>query len=161
MPVVKILAFMHETIGAGLWQPVDRRDDFRRELDADRNVFLPVRIVGTLAGPAIEQLAVKPREIEFAGVLVLEFDEAAFGAAVAERFPFLGSHLGQRLGFPEGRGRHGQWVSRGVRQGQSARARLRTCHFRFISLMTHHGLLYKTHMGLALAIAPSDNAADS
>lgn len=36
------------------------------------------------------------------GILILELDEAAAGAAVAQRFPFLGAHLPKLLVLPEG-----------------------------------------------------------
>lgn len=67
-----------------MWQPIDRRDNFGRELHADRNEFLALGIVGALAGIAIEQRAVEAGEIELSRVLVFQLDQAAFGASVAE-----------------------------------------------------------------------------
>src|SRR6185436_2842400 len=51
-------------------------------------------------------------EEQFLGLLILELDQAAFGAAVTQRLPFGGRHLLQRLGFPEGSGCHGATLER-------------------------------------------------
>jgi hypothetical protein len=40
-------------------------------------------------------------EIDLAGILVLEFFQAAARAAVAQAFPFDAGHFFQRLGFPK------------------------------------------------------------
>lgn len=39
--------------------------------------------------------------MDFAGVLIFEFDQAAARAPVTQRFPFAGRHLVQRFGFPK------------------------------------------------------------
>ena len=94
-----------------MWQPIDGGDDFRRELHADGDVFLAIGIVGTLEGVSVQQLAMKAGEKELSGILVVEFDEADFGAAIAQRLPLLGGHLVQLLGFPEGLGGHCRGVA--------------------------------------------------
>ncbi len=90
VPVVQVLALVDETIGAGIGRPVDRLDDLGRELHADGNVFLAVLVVAALAGGAVQQFTVQIGEEELPALLVLELDEAALGAAVAQRFPLSG-----------------------------------------------------------------------
>src|SRR5947209_120292 len=60
-------------------------------------------IVGAAAGLEVEQLAGGAGIKKFPGILVLELVEAASATAVAQRFPFLPGHFGERFGFPKGR----------------------------------------------------------
>ena len=62
---------------------------------------MTARIVDASARVAIEQLAANIREMNLARVFVLELDEAAAAAAVAQAFPFGQTHLVERLRAPE------------------------------------------------------------
>jgi hypothetical protein len=92
-------------IGASHWQPWEFAHRFRRKFDAIPYVLLPVLIVATAAGMAIEQAAADVGVVNVAAILVLELDEATAPAAVAEAFPFGFAHLLERLGPPERRRR--------------------------------------------------------
>ncbi len=97
----KILAFGDEPIGAGDRQPAQRADDVRRQPDTIGHPTVAFVVVATAAGLRVEQPAADVGEVDIAGVFVLELDEAAAGAAVAQALPFVPVHLVQRLGAPE------------------------------------------------------------
>jgi len=63
---------------------------------------LAIGVVRTLAGADVEQFAGDVGEINLAGVLVFEANQAAFAAAVAKAFPLRLAHFAKRLRFPEG-----------------------------------------------------------
>jgi hypothetical protein len=108
MPRIEVLPFGNEAIGAGAGQPCDGAHVLRRQPHAVGHDRKPIRIVLAAAPLRVEQSAADAGEVDLAGVLVLELGQAAFAAAVAERFPLGGGHLLQRLGFPErlGHGAH-------------------------------------------------------
>ena len=66
-------------------------------------MLLPVAVVRALARSEIEQLAGEPGDGDFAGILILELDQTALPAAVAERFPFVRRHVVEGLALPERR----------------------------------------------------------
>src|SRR3546814_13572487 len=61
-----------------------------------------MRVVGAAAGVPVEQLARDAGLVDLARILELDLQQAAFAAAVAERFPLRPGHLGERLAPPEG-----------------------------------------------------------
>ena len=89
-------------IGARLRQPEQVRHVFGRDRGAVAHALLAVWIVAAAAGVRIEQAAAEPRQVDVGGVLVLDLDQAALAAAVAQRFPLLAGHRGERLCLPEG-----------------------------------------------------------
>lgn len=101
MPPEKITALANETIGTAFWQPGKPTQLMRREFDAIGDAAVPIGVIGAAAGPKIKKLAGEPRDGDVATVFIFELDEAALGAAVAKRFPFLRRHLFKRLGLPE------------------------------------------------------------
>jgi hypothetical protein len=96
------LALVQPPVGAAARQPGHGFDVLEVKFDAVGNVGLAVRIVLAEAGLLIQQLTGDPRRNDLARVFVLEPDQAAQAAAVAQGFPFLRVHLVQGLGFPEG-----------------------------------------------------------
>jgi hypothetical protein len=91
-----------QPIGTCRRKPIEFTDIAGRELDAIRNPFGAVVIVAAAAASRIEKLAGKVGEKDAPGVLILELDQAASPAAVAERLPLLRRHFEQRLRLPEG-----------------------------------------------------------
>src|SRR5208283_160239 len=104
MPVRQVLVFRNQTIGAGDGEPSQRANGRRRQLDTVRNPAGAARIVAASTSLGVEQGAADIGEMNGAGVLVLQLDEAAAGAAVAQALPLRLRHLVERLGFPERRG---------------------------------------------------------
>src|SRR5690606_24309695 len=103
--------FMQPTIGARQRHPLQPLDIVGRQLHAVRHLGLTIGVIGAGAGVRVEQLAMHARRDDPAGVLVLEPDDAAQAATVAQTFPLGRIHLGERLGLPEGlggRGTHGR-----------------------------------------------------
>jgi hypothetical protein len=103
VPPVEILAITHQRIGAGGRQPADLMDLLEVQLDTIRHGGAAVFVVGASTALAIEQHTADRGERHFAGVPVLQLVETAEATAVAQAFPFLTGHLGQRFGFPERR----------------------------------------------------------
>src|SRR5580698_11558324 len=84
VPAWQRLAFMQSSVGAAEGHPPQVIDVAGREFDAVRHVALAVLIVVAAAGVGIEQLAVYPGRDDLAGVLVLEADQTAKSASVAQ-----------------------------------------------------------------------------
>src|ERR1700722_6060346 len=101
VPIVQVLAFGHQSIGAGDWEPAQIANHIRRQSHAIGNFPVTPRIVDAFTRLAVEQLAANVGEMNLARVLVLELDEAAATAAVAQAFPFDETHLVERLRAPE------------------------------------------------------------
>ena len=87
MPPVEILPFRHETIGAGRRQPGQGPHALGRQADAIGDLGLPVVVVGAPASLRIEQRAAHIGVVNLARILVLELDQAAAAAAVAQALP--------------------------------------------------------------------------
>src|SRR5262249_34595788 len=101
-PPVEVLLEVDQPVAAGLGQPVHFGHHTWGELDAVRDDLLAVLVVPAARRLGVQELAAGVRLGELAGALVLELVDAAHAAAVAQRFPFLLGHLGQRLALPEG-----------------------------------------------------------
>ena len=101
MPSVQIAALGHEPVGAGVGKPIQSLDIVGIERDAVLDALFAPPIVGAAAGGDVEQPAGERRLVDFAGIVVLELQEAAACTAVAERFPLLSRHLGQPLSSPK------------------------------------------------------------
>src|SRR6266567_9285053 len=87
MPPVQVLALGDQAVAAGRRQPADLRDRLRGEPDAIVDPFGAMPVVPAVARPGVEQAAAYVGEIDVFGLLLLELDEAAAAAAVAEAFP--------------------------------------------------------------------------
>jgi hypothetical protein len=59
-------------------------------------------VILATAGADIEQFAGNLGVEQLARILVFQLDQAALGAAVAERFPLVSRHLVKPLGTPKG-----------------------------------------------------------
>jgi len=103
MPPVKVLALVELAVGAGGRQPFDLVHHLGGEPHAIVDLFAPMSVIAAAAALAIEQPAADVGEIGRRRVLVLELDEAAAAAAVAQAFPFRVGHLGERFAAPERR----------------------------------------------------------
>src|SRR6516165_11303717 len=103
MPPPEVFALVEEAIGAGLGKPSNAADNAGGQLHAIGDMLLPVAVVRAPARSKIEQLAGKPGYGDLAGILILELDQAALSAAVAERFPLLRRHASKGFALPERR----------------------------------------------------------
>lgn len=65
------------------------------------NPLVTVFVICTSASANIEQLAGKPGMQQLVGIFILELDEAALTAPVAQGFPLILRHLAERLGTPK------------------------------------------------------------
>src|SRR5690606_3734016 len=88
-------------VGARLGQPIQRPHFLGRNGNAVRNVLLPLRVMRAAARAEIEQPTSKPGRVDLTRVLVLELEQAAASATIAEGFPLGIGHLLERLLFPE------------------------------------------------------------
>ena len=88
-------------VGTALRKPGKLRYIDGIELEAVGNQAMAVGIVGATAGFAVEQVAYHGGRVDLGGVLVLELDQAAAAAPVAQAFPFGPGHLDEALSFPE------------------------------------------------------------
>ena len=96
MPPVQIAPFGEQTIGTGRRQPDDAPDVARGEPDAVLHLRGTIGIVATAAACPIEQPAADIREIGPARIVgILELDQAAAAAAVAQALPFRIRHFCQ------------------------------------------------------------------
>lgn len=102
MPVGKRFIVRAEAIGAGTRQPGDLLDIAGGEPDAFGDIGAAMLVVAAEAGLTIEQATGNIGRIEIAGVLILDLVQAAFAAAVAQRFPLRAVEGRERL-LPEGR----------------------------------------------------------
>src|SRR5580700_5164381 len=101
VPPVEVLAEMDQPVGAGLGEPVHLLHNLWGELDAVRDDLLAVLVVPAARGLGVQELAASVGLGQFAGALVFQLVDAAHAATVAQRFPLLPGHLGQRLPLPE------------------------------------------------------------
>jgi len=101
VPVRQRLAFGQQTIGARRQQSVCVAGEFRRHLHTIRHQHVALFVAPALAVGRVVVPADDIGEIEFAAVGVLELDQTATPAPVAQRFPFRRIHFFQCLGFPE------------------------------------------------------------
>lgn len=111
VPPGQISALPDQPVGAGRRQPPGNSGQtLWRQSNAPRDQSKPVGIARTPAGLKIEQAASRvcvKRWIgpiaRLVGVLVNQFDEAAFGAAIAQGFPLAWAHGLKGHGFPKWR----------------------------------------------------------
>ena len=75
--------------------------EFRRQENTFGHIIMPVGIVTALASLQIEVAADHVGELNFPCPGVAQFNETAFGTAIAQRFPFLKAHLLKTFLFPE------------------------------------------------------------
>src|SRR5262249_10479543 len=102
MPPVKIAPFGEQAIRAGRRQPDNAPDIARGEPDAVLHLRGTIGIIATAAACPIEQPAANTREIGPAWIVgILELDQAAAAAAVAEALPFRIRHFRQRFTSPK------------------------------------------------------------
>lgn len=91
-----------EAIGAGAREPGDILDIARGKPDAFDDIGAAVLVIAAETGLAIEQATGNICRVEIAGILILDLVQAAFSAAVAQRFPLRTVERRERL-LPEGR----------------------------------------------------------
>jgi hypothetical protein len=101
VPPSQILAFRQQAISTSVGQPIQLTNIFRGQLDAVGHPGGSILIVGAATFPCVKQLAGCRGKVNFAGVLIFELHQAAAGATVAKRLPFLQGHLLQLLLFPK------------------------------------------------------------
>ena len=89
------------SIGAGAWQPADLAQFGRRDHNAIGHTRMPICVVAALARADVEKVASDLGDIDRAGVLLLDLEQAALPAAVAEGLPLVRRHLLQAFGHPE------------------------------------------------------------
>lgn len=101
MPVRQILALVQQAVGTGHRHEVQLADIARRQPHTVGNLARAVRVI---AAPALAHVVEAAGDIrEFAAaVLVLQLNETAFAAVIAQRFPLFLAHLFQRFQLPEG-----------------------------------------------------------
>ena len=90
MPPGKIAALGNQPVGAGRRQPAEASHRSRGQFDAIVHLAAAVRIIGTAAGPRVEELAGDVGEMNFAAILVFQLDKTAAAASIAQTFPFGG-----------------------------------------------------------------------
>ncbi len=73
---------------------------------------MSVPVVAAAAGGRIKQATTKLREVNLAGILVLDLEQAALAATIAERLPLVPRHRLEALSQPEGRGCYLKTVGR-------------------------------------------------
>ena len=76
-------------VGTGLRHPIDFIDIFGCELQAGRNQCAAFVVTGAGTGFHIHITADDVSIKNFIGFIILNFDQAAFAAAVANSFPFF------------------------------------------------------------------------
>ena len=103
MPPIKIATLGDEPVGAGRRHPGKVADILRRQAHAIRHLRLPVAIVAAAACTGVEEGAADVGVLDRAGFLIVELDEAAARASVAEAFPLRLAHGLERLLAPERR----------------------------------------------------------
>src|SRR3546814_7717369 len=101
MPVVQGFALGAQAIGAGLRQPFEVVDLRFGQRQAIGNMAAAMLVVAAARGRKIEQAARDIRRIDAARVLILQLEQAAFAAAVAQGLPLTRVEAGERR-FPEG-----------------------------------------------------------
>ncbi len=101
VPPVKLLPLGQQPIGAGAGHEGQVGDIRRGDLHAIRYQLLPVLVASAATAERIEQVAGDIRMQDRPGILVLQLDQTAFAASVAERFPLRIGHLGQSFRAPE------------------------------------------------------------
>src|SRR6185312_4658519 len=100
MPVEQVFALGDEPVGARHREPGEFANRGRRQSHAVGNPGVAALVIEAAAGLAVEQPAADVGEMNLA-ILVLELDEAAAAAAIAQALPFGEAHLVERLGPPE------------------------------------------------------------
>ena len=101
MPPIEVAALGHEPIGAGGRQPAPVAGVLGRDALAIVHAARAMGIVGAAAGLAIEEPAGDVGIIDAGGVFVLELDQTAARAAVAQALPFGAGHFREGFGEPE------------------------------------------------------------
>jgi len=95
------LAFMHQTVGTGLGQPVKLIKTLPN-IETRGHLDLSLLVTSTTAPINVEQMAGGTSKEDFTGVLVLKLVETTTTATVAKRLPLGLSKLLQPLMLPEG-----------------------------------------------------------
>ena len=125
MPRFKLFPLGQAPVSTCFRQPMKRWDIPGAQLQTIGHQPCPVFVIGTSDGFQIQQAAGNGGVFYFAGGFVLKFVQAAFTAAVTERFPLILIHLTQGFTFPEGSVlfRAGQGIPAKLRQGPKGRLR--------------------------------------
>lgn len=89
VPPVKTFPLIHQTVGAGGWQPIQQGYGLRRNPGAVRNLSVAVLIVAATANTDIKHPAGKPSMYKLAGIFVFQLQQTAQATPVAKRLPFL------------------------------------------------------------------------
>jgi len=93
VPWGKVASFGEASVGAGGGEPSAVTREFGRNFHAVVHVFEAVFVIATRGAVGVEQFAGNAGEVDFVGVFVLDFMEAAESASVAEGFPLFGGHF--------------------------------------------------------------------
>jgi len=125
VPRLKLFALGQAPVSTGFRQPMKRWDIAGAQLQAIGHQPCPVFVIGTCDGFQIQQAASNGGVFYFAGGFIFKFVQAAFTAAVTERFPLILIHLTQGFTLPEGLAlfRAGQGILAKLRQGSRVRPR--------------------------------------
>ena len=101
MPIRQILALIEHAVGTGHRHEVQFADIARRQPHTVGNLPRAVRVIAASAIAHVIEAAGDIREFAVT-VLVLQLNETAFAAMIAQRFPLFLAHLFQRFQLPEG-----------------------------------------------------------
>ena len=101
MPPVKISTFRNETICTGRRQPINLINNLRRQKHAVRHRLAAVGIIAALAAILVQQRTGNRRPIDFLGIVIEQFMQAALTTPIAQAFPFLSVEFFKRFGLPE------------------------------------------------------------
>src|SRR5690554_2486328 len=91
----------YPAVGTKVRQPAELLDPLGRQAGAVRHPLQAVLVVAAAAAVNVEQLAGQVEHRQLAALLVLELEQAALAAAIAERLPLLGGELLQGVLLPE------------------------------------------------------------
>ena len=101
MPPEKRLSLRKQPIRTGLGHPAQFCDVGCCYFHAVGHIALSIGVIAALAGIVVEKPTGHIRERVFAGVGILQLEQAALATTVAERFPLRIRHVLESLGLPE------------------------------------------------------------
>lgn len=104
MPPGEVSALRDQTVSTSRRQPLEAPHLVWSQSDAIAHLAAAMDIIGTAAGPGVEELASNIGEINVAAILVLQLDETAAAASIAQALPFRRRQGFERFALPE-RGR--------------------------------------------------------
>jgi hypothetical protein len=92
---------MQQAIGAAGRHEINFIEIVFRQFDTIGHQLGALGIMSAATALAIKQIANNIGEDNFIRVFILQFNQTAFGAAIAQRFPLRVVHLGQWHGLPK------------------------------------------------------------